>query len=274
VLTHRHGRKDAEAMVAEPELVGSGVVLESADHGPQFCLGVLLLSYPPQGSGPAVTNWDWSAVTGYQSLGGTTWGDYTLTGTYDGDTFTMTRPPVPGRPGDGGREESTSSDEFATPCPEPPGGWRVVDPSRTTYEAMETTFAAARRLEGYAGSWMDQSINPASRSHAKNAERLMNDPTRLIINVTVTGDTTAAEAKLRETWGGALCVSPAQHTEAELLHVLDEVTRIPGMLTAWTGRDRVEVEVIYDDGSLQRELDDRLGAGIVAVTSALRPTGG
>jgi hypothetical protein len=121
---------------------------------------------------------------------------------------------------------------------------------------------------------MDQSINPASRSRAKNAERLMNDPTRLIINVTVTGDSTAAEAKLRETWGGALCVSPAQYTEAELLHVLDEVTRMPGMLTAGTGRDRVDVEVIYDDGSLQRELDDRLGAGMVAVTSALRPTGG
>jgi hypothetical protein len=49
---------------------------------------------------------------------------------------------------------------------------------------------------------------------------------------------------------------------------------MPGMLTAWTGRDRVHVEVIYDDGSLQRELDARLGARIVAVTSALRPTGG
>jgi hypothetical protein len=261
-------------MVAERELVGSGVVLESAEHGPQFCLGILLESNPPQGGGPAVTNWDWSGVSGYQSLAGTTWGDYTLTGTYDGDTFTMTRPPVPGMPGDGGGEESASSDEFATPCPEPPGGWRVVDPSRTTHEAMETTFAAVRSLDGYAGAWMDQSINPASRSPVKNAERLMNDPTRLIINVTVTRDTTAAEAKLRQTWGGALCVSPAQYTEAELLHVLDEVTRMPGMLTAWTGRDRVHVEVIYDDGSLQRELDDRFGAGMVAVTSALRPTGG
>jgi hypothetical protein len=188
-------------------------------------LGILLESNPLQGGGPVVTNWDWSGVSGHQSLAGTTWGDYTLTGTYDGDSFTMTRPPVPGIPGDGGGEESASSDEFAAPCPEPAGGWRVVDPSRTTYEAMETTFAAARSLDGYAGAWMDQSINPASGSPAKNAERLMNDPTRLIINVTVTGDSTAAEAKLRETWGGALCVSPAQYTEAELLHVLDEVTR-------------------------------------------------
>ena len=258
-------------MVAERELVGSGVVLESAEHGPQFCLGVLLTSYPPQGGGPDVVNWDWSTVSGYESLAGTTWGDYTLTGTYDGDTFTMTRPPVPGTPGDAGREESASSDQFATPCPEPPGGWRVVDPSRATYEAMERTFAAARRLEGYAGSWMDQSINPASRGSTEDDELLMNDPTRLIINVTVTGDTTTAAAKLRQTWGGALCVSPARHTEAELLHVLDQVLTTPGMLTAGTGRDRVEVEVIYDDGSLQRELDERFGDGLVVVASALKP---
>ena len=46
------------------------------------------------------------------------------------------------------------------------------------------------------------------------------------------------------------------------------------MLAAGTGRDRVDVEVIYDDGSLQRELDERLGAGMVAVTSALRPADG
>jgi hypothetical protein len=90
-------------MVSEPELVGSGVVLESAQHGRQSCLGVLLLSYPPQGSGPAVRNWDWSAVTGYQNLGGTTCGDYTLTGTYNGNTFTMTRRPAPGIPRDGSR---------------------------------------------------------------------------------------------------------------------------------------------------------------------------
>lgn len=134
---------------------------------------------------------------------------------------------------------------------------------------MERTFEAARRLEGYAGSWVDQSINPAGRDSAEDDFLLMNDPTPLIMNSMVTGETTAAEARLRGTWGGALCVSPARHTETELLHVLGEVTGIPGMLTAGTGRDRVDVLVIYDDGSLQRELDDRFGAGMVAVTSTL-----
>jgi hypothetical protein len=139
---------------------------------------------------------------------------------------------------------------------------------------MDRTFAAARRLEGYASSWVDQSINPASRGSAEDDVLLMNDPAQLIINVAVAGDITVAEAKLRETWGGALCVSPARRTEAELLHVLDEVTRIPGMLTAGTGRDRVELQVIYDDGSVQRELDDRFGDGLIVVASALRPIAG
>ena len=260
-------------MVAERELVGFGVVLESAEHGPEFCLGVLLQSYPPQGGGPAAVNWDWSAVSGCQSLGGTTWGDYTLTGIYDGDTFTMTRPPVPGRQADED-PAAASPDELATPCPEPAGGWRVVDPSRATYESMERTFETAHGLEGYAGSWMDQSINPASRSHAEGDDLLMNDPTRLIINVMVTGDTAAAEAELRDMWGGALCVSPARYSKAELLHVLHEVQSTPDLLTAGTGRDRVDLEVVYDDGSLQRELDDRFGAGLVVVASALTPYDG
>jgi len=259
-------------METERELVGCGVVLESAEHGPQLCLGVLLASNPPQGGGPAVVNWDWSAVSGHQSLAGTTWGVYTLTGIYDGDTFTMTRPPMPGRQVDeGGPAAAASPDELATPCPEPPGGWRVLDPSRATDEAMGRTFEAARRLEGYAGSWMDQSINPGRRGRAEDEDLLMNDPTRLIINVMVTGDTTAAEARLRETWGGALCVCPARHTETELLHVLDEVLTTPGMLTAGTGRDHVELQVVYDDGSLQRELDAKFGVGLVVVASALRP---
>jgi hypothetical protein len=253
------------------EVVGSGVVLESAEHGPELCLGVLLLSDPPQGGGLPVVNWDWSAVSDHESLAGTTWGDYTLTGTYDGHTFTMTRPPVPNRNGHGGPPARAPYGAFATPCPQPPGGWRVVDPSRATDEAMQETFAAARSLEGYAGSWVDQSINPASTSTAEDHDLLMNDPTRLIINVSVTGDTSTAEAKLREVWGGALCVSRVRHTEARLLYVLDQVRATSGLLTAGTGRDRVELEVVYDDGSLQRELDDRFGPGTVAVSSALKP---
>jgi hypothetical protein len=42
------------------------------------------------------------------------------------------------------------------------------------------------------------------------------------------------------------------------------------LLAIGEGHERVDVEVIFDDGSLQEELDDRYGAAVVAVTSALR----
>jgi hypothetical protein len=258
-------------MVAAVELVGFGMVLESAAHGPQFCLGAIFLSDPPQCGGPSIPNWDWSAVSGHTSRNGTTWGDYTLVGTYDGHAFTLTRPPRPGRAA-GLEPAADALDEVrGTPCPEPEGGWRVLDPSRTTDESMELAFEEARGLEGYAGLWLDQSINPAASSTDEEAYDLMNDPEKLIINVAVTGDTAAAEARLREVWGGALCVSRAAHTEAELRRVQEEVSRTPGSLSVGTIIDRVHVEVIHDDGSLQRELDARYGAGLVVVASVLRP---
>ena len=64
-------------------VVGVGTVIESPAHGPELCLGVMLLSLPPQGGGPPIANWDWSAVTGYKRMSGTTWGTYEVVGTND-----------------------------------------------------------------------------------------------------------------------------------------------------------------------------------------------
>ena len=250
------------------ELAGAGTVLESPGHGPQLCLGVLLMSLPPQGGGPPIPNWDWSVVTGHTTLHGTTWGCYEVVGNYDGHQFTLTREPVPTHTDQGAPVEYWPR---GTPCPEPTGGWRVHDSSRTTDRHMTRTFRQARRLDGYAGAWLDQSIDPASRSNEQDDVELMNDPERLIINVAVTHDMASAERKLRKTWGGALCVSRAQHTEAELQAVVDEVIETTDLLQASAGDDHVGLEVIYDDGSLQEELDRRYGAGLVVVTSALRP---
>ena len=53
--------------------------------------------------------------------------------------------------------------------------------------------------------------------------------------------------------------------------MLDEVVSTPGLLSAGCGHDRVDLEAIYDDGSLQRQFDDRYGPGLVVVASALLP---
>jgi len=259
-------------MGSQGELVGFGTVLQSPKHGPRLCLGVVMTSLPPQGWGPPITNWDWSAVTGHTSLRGTTWGTYEVIGNYDGHALTLTRPPT------SPHWDETAVDlgsEPRTPCQEPEGGWRVLDPALTTDRHLHKTLRRARRLPGYAGAWLDQSINPAAHSTDEDAAELMNDPGKLIINVAVTLDPASAERKLRTTWGGALCVSLARHTKDELEAVRDEIAdsliRSGNLLALSAGHDQVELEVIHDDGALQADLDRRYGAGLVTVTAALRP---
>ena len=84
----------------------------------------------------------------------------------------------------------------------------------------------------------------------------------------------AAEAVLGQMWDGPLCVTTAERTEAQLRTIQDEVTTSNGSplgagVDVLTGT--VELTVTYDDGTLQSELDELHGDGVVRVTSALVP---
>ena len=94
-----------------------------------------------------------------------------------------------------------------------------------------------------------------------------------IVNIKVTGDTAAAEAELREVWDGPLCVITAARTEKELRTIQDAVTSAAGTLFASVDvtAGAVQLGVTYDDGTLQAELDERYGEGVVKVHSALIP---
>ena len=243
------------------------VIDEGKGQGAKLCLGAVLTSLPPQCGGPTLVGWNWADHDGeYERSRGVRWGDFVVTGTFDGTDFTPTEV-VPASAYEAPLPDD--SDEFATPCPEPDGGWRVLDPAKTTDATMEQTIRAASGLDGYAGLWVDQSINPLSTQD--NVEDGMNDPTKLIINVRVTGDPEVAETTLRETWGGALCVTRAEHTHEQLRRVQDALSSTKGVLTTSVNDQQVELEVVYDDGSLQARLDDKYGEGIVAVRSALQP---
>jgi hypothetical protein len=52
--------------------------------------------------------------------------------------------------------------------------------------------------------------------------------------------------------------------------VLDDVFETGNLLSVSIARDHVGVDVIFDDGALQEDLDRRHGVGLVVVTSALR----
>ena len=249
------------------ELVGIGTVLSVKGGPAMLCLGGVQDSLPPGCSGPPIVGWDWAKAPTSQERGDVRWGEYAVVGHWDGTRFTLTRPATTPEQFTGKvAPRASSGPDFTTPCPAPEGGWRVVDAAKATDDAFAQTTTAAEHLPGFAGLWIDQ---PPPSSGASGS----NDPTLFILNVKVTGDPSVAEAALRRTWGGKLCVSAAKRTDAELRRIMDEVTRLPGILQAGPDvvREVVDVHVLYDDGRLQRAMDAKYGAGVVRVTSALYP---
>ncbi|WP_127818473.1 hypothetical protein [Microbacterium sp. CPCC 204701] len=75
------------------DVVGVGTVMD-VGGSVELCLGPVAESYPPQCSGLPVQGWTWEGVEGSETSADTTWGAYAVQGTYDGETFTVTQPPV------------------------------------------------------------------------------------------------------------------------------------------------------------------------------------
>ena len=82
------------AIAANGEVLGQGTVLQIEGEQVNLCLGAVMESYPPQCSGPEVLGWDWASVDGAESASGVTWGTYAVQGTWDGERFTVTQPPI------------------------------------------------------------------------------------------------------------------------------------------------------------------------------------
>ncbi len=58
---------------------------------PELCLGAVAESYPPQCGGPEITNWGWGQHDGtFEREGDVRWGEFALTGTFDGTAFRVT----------------------------------------------------------------------------------------------------------------------------------------------------------------------------------------
>lgn len=237
-------------------VTGVGTVMDTGR--PELCLGPVEESYPPQCSGIPLEGWSWAQQRGqFEHQGDIRWGGFVVTGMYDGETMRVTKVVS------SALYDDAPADDYeppGTPCSEPDGGWRVIDESKVDEDTMNATFEKATTLDGYAGAWMDQGHDPNPS----------NDPTKVIVNVAVTGDPAAAETELRKVWGGALCVSKAKYPEAELLRIQDELMELPDAFSASSGHDQVTVDVLWDDGSLQQWADEAYGAGLVKVTSALR----
>ena len=75
------------------EVVGTGTVLDVAGDV-ALCLGPIAESYPPQCDGLPLMGWSWEGVDGFEESGDTRWGTYAVFGTFDGEVFTATQPPI------------------------------------------------------------------------------------------------------------------------------------------------------------------------------------
>lgn len=233
-----------------------GVVVSDDGSGPQLCFGGISFGDPPSCSSAAVAGWDWSAVDDVTEQGGQRWGTYTLTGTFDGSTFEVTDVSAPPGP------EPYS---FTIPCPTPDGGWQVLDPARTSQDDLGAASNVASGLDDFA---MAAVSTPDGRPGPR-------DPATTVFSVYVAGDPAAAEAAVREVWGGMLCVTQVEHSHAELETVQHALLDVPGMTEVGSGNldNQVDLEVFSDDGSIQRWVDQEHGEGVVVVESNLQPAG-
>ena len=268
----------------------TAMVSETASHGPQLCVGALVLgdaaaagaAGPEAGDGcggPDIAGWSWDAVDGETTTGSVTEGRYHVVGTFANHTLTLTEPPGPPGPPD---IPVAASPLPTTPCPTPPGGWRIVDPHLATYGAIEALQTYTASQPDFGAIWLDNSINPAydpNRQMSPEDAEHANDPGKQIYNVSFTGDLERHQRELRDIWGGPLCVSQAPRPIAEVNRVAEAIKAdaTQGGPKDWLsfGPDGihgvVNLEVVADDGTLQRQMDDRFGQGAVKVTSAMHP---
>ena len=238
---------------------GTATVLESKDHGPQLCLRINPSVPRPSCRGVPVSNWRWDQVKDEKSKDGTTWGAYSVVGTYDGGTFRLTARPDTPRPS----TRLYPDEPLVTPCSPPGEGWRPVDAGRTHAQAMAAAVAVARQAPGFAGVWI---VNAGAVDQ--------------VLNVAFTTDLDRREVELRQIWGGALCVVRHEWTLRELQGIQGEFSDLKGapfglhLLAVGVdeSRNHVEVRALLVDNDTRRAIDARFGTGAVRFLAELVPT--
>ena len=230
-----------------------------------LCVGMVLESLPPQCGDVPITNWSWRRVEGEESLGGVTWGDFHVLGTYGEGSFTVLqagpRQPEPSDPGDAIR----------IPCAEPEGGWAAEDPGRTTDGDLRAALRHGGRQPDSAGVWIKHLVIPPGEGPY--------GPDEIVLNAAFTGDLDRHRRELAEIWGGPLCVVRYERTEAELSRVQNELTERAeadfGLVVLSSSVDivdnQVELGVVIAPEEAQAAVDARYGDGVVRLVPSLRP---
>ena len=245
--------------LTEQRYEANGTVLDDGG-GPELCLGGVAESLPPQCGGMQIHGWSWDAVEGEQRAGGVTWGDFHVVGTYDGSSFRVEQAGPP-------RSVPEEGDPFATPCPEPAGGWTSSGPA-TTDDDRIAAMHIAEDLPAYAGIWIDYLEEPVEF-----------DPGPVILNVAFTGEPERYESALREAWDGPLCLIEFEHTYRELRRAQNQLSDggaedvdleiLSSSVDVMT--NTVELGVVVSTATAESALIEAYGPGMIEVVPALRP---
>ena len=262
VLLSACGAGESQAQPETPRELyeTTATVLSSPGHGPMLCLSTILESLPPQCGDVPITNWDWKRVEGEQRAGGTRWGRYRMTGTYNGEAFSVTDV-EPAETGDPPDDDEPSS----TPCVTPEDGWPVPDPDRDDDDDVVAASAAVRKDPEFAGLWVEYPL-PATASETRSLT---------LLNVAFTGNLARHETEIRKHWGGPLCLVEFKRSLRELEQIQAELSGAEfNIESLWSDIDvrenEVNVGVIVFDDSARKALDDRYGNGVVRAHAALR----
>ncbi|MFD3439048.1 hypothetical protein ACFWU3_16255 [Streptomyces sp. NPDC058685] len=239
-------------------------VLADASHGPQACHS-MRTKLPPTCGGPDIVGWDWDAVRS-RSAGGTRWGTYHLTGTWDGTRITLTEPAKNADPGDqphSGTDDAHDMD-FRTPCKTPPGGWKPSDPSKVSHAAEQRLQELLEQNPEYGGHWISYPQGLGSG--------------RTVTVVTFTRDLPGNEREVRAVWGGPLCLLTVERSHQELRTVREDLVKrasagTPGYLGVGSDprHNRVRLYVPVPSAHMQQELDRRYGKGAVGLEPWMNP---
>ncbi|MFZ2501634.1 MAG: hypothetical protein WAW88_03025 [Nocardioides sp.] len=267
----------AAVPAAPGKVTGLGMVIDSGE-GAEVCFGPIGESYPPTCEGIPVSGWKWKQVRGgFEHIQKVKFGMFAVTGTFDGTTLTVTDEPISAALYD--PMPDPSAVEIAkTRCATPDGGWAVGDPMKASANALEAATRVAAAQSGYVTSWTDQFAEVTVPPYDADPDPDMGDdgpmdPLPVVLNVLIDGDVEAAEAAIAKEWGGALCVTEPDHSQAEIDEATDALQAVPGVLGVVPTNGTVVVNTLYDDGSLQDYADSNFAEGLVKVAASLRDVG-
>ena len=251
-----------------------GLVIQEPDREPVLCPWYVQASLPPGCLGIPIAGLDWSQIPWAErseDAPGWAWTTMRITGTFDGERFELTRQPEP--PPE--VFEETAVETFV-PCEEPPDGWQVVNPAKVDFESRVGAAEYAQAQPDFLGTWNHRLPDDAAVDSVKV--------------FTFTGNLDEHEARLRDIYGGALCVGLAPRSLAELEQIRAEIKDIligPAAQTAgiYTFQSevgntidvvhaKVVVFVLAAEVGAQGWLDWQFGEGVVNLHSQLQRIGG